>query len=115
MIADNPRASAVKELGRSQCFEDSLAFFNLYFGAVCPLNIEVCNTEPRPMHINATGGIIDLIRLIQQKHFCSSIKFQNYLLMSFHLHANKSPLYSEKASLCALMMLRQVSGSPMFS
>ena len=95
LIADNPRASAVKckELGRSQCFEDSLAFFNLNFGAVCPLNIEVCNTEPRPMHINANGGIIDLIRLIQQKQFCSSIKSQNYLLMSFHLHANKSPLY----------------------
>ena len=71
MIADYPRASAVKckELGRSQCFEDSLAFFNLNFGAVCPLNIEVCNTEPRPMHINTTGGIIDITRLIQQKHF----------------------------------------------
>ena len=116
MIADNPRASAVKcNWEGHNVFGDSLAFFNLNFGAVCPLNIEVCNTEPRPMHINATGGIIDLIRLIQQKHFFSSIKFQNYLLMSFHLHANKSPLYSEKASLCALMMLRQVSGSPMFS
>ena len=98
-------------------FGDSLAFFNLNFGAVCPLNIEVCNSEPRPMHINTTttGGIIEITRLIQQKHLFSSIKFQNYLLMSFHLHANKSPLYSEKASLCALMMLRQVSGSPMFS
>ena len=43
-------------------FEDSLAFFNLNFGAVCPLNIEVCNTGPRPIHLNATGEIIDLIR-----------------------------------------------------
>ena len=42
-------------------FEDSLAFFNLNFGAVCPLNIEVCNTEPRPIHLNATGEVIDLI------------------------------------------------------
>ena len=80
-------------------FEDSLAFFNLNFGAVCPLNIEVCNTEPRPIHLNATGEIIDLIRWIQQKAFFSSIKFQDYLLMSFHSHANKSPLYSEKASM----------------
>lgn len=43
-------------------FEDYLASFNLNSGAVCPLNIEVCNTEPRPIHLNATGEIIDLIR-----------------------------------------------------
>ena len=43
-------------------FEDYLASFNLNSGAVCPLNIEVCNTEPRPIHFNATGEIIDLIR-----------------------------------------------------
>ena len=68
MIADNPRQRRQMEgiekvtMRELLDFEDSLAFFNLNFGAVCPLNIEVCNTEPRPIHLNATGEIIDLIR-----------------------------------------------------
>ena len=63
-------------------FEDSLAFLKLNFGIVCTLSIDVCNTEPCPIHFNAAGGTTDLIRLIQQKAFFSSIKVQNYLLMS---------------------------------
>ena len=68
MIADNPRQRRQMEgigevtMRELPDFEDYLASFNLNSGAVCPLNIEVCNTEPRPIHLNATGEIIDLIR-----------------------------------------------------
>ena len=47
MIADNPRQRRQMEgiekvtMRELPDFEDSLAFFNLNFGAVCPLNIEV--------------------------------------------------------------------------